>query len=137
MKLVEKIQIIDRKVIADSRGYFLKVLTGKEDFLPNHTGEIYLTSAKPREAKGGHYHHKANEWFTLLQGECRLELFDTVTHEEFAIILNASTPQTIFIPCSIAHVFINISQDSDFLLLAYTDQYFCPTDTVAFKFKSL
>lgn len=132
MKLAEKIQIIDRKILADSRGYFLKVLTGKEDNLPNYTGEIYLTSAKLNEAKGGHYHSKALEWFTLIQGECRLDLTDIETSEKISIILDATVPQTIFVPNNIAHIFVNTSSTSDFLLLAYTDQCFDPKDTIPY-----
>jgi dTDP-4-dehydrorhamnose 3,5-epimerase-like enzyme len=130
MKLADRIQIIDRRVIEDSRGYFLKVLTGKEDFLPVYTGEIYVTSAKPGEAKGGHYHPKANEWFTLIQGEAELKLVDILTGEKMQINLVASEPKTILVPNTIAHVFINHKIDSDFLLLAYSDQLFNTVDTI-------
>jgi len=131
MKLADKIQTIDRRIIADSRGYFLKVLTGKEDFLPSYTGEIYLTSAKPKEAKGGHYHPKANEWFTLLQGDAELKLVDIHTGEKMQISLSASEPKTIFVPNNIAHIFVNNSTDNEFLLLAYSDQLFDPIDTIS------
>lgn len=133
MKLADRIQIIDRRVIADSRGYFLKVLTGKEDSLPAYTGEVYLTSAKPGEAKGGHYHPKANEWFTLIQGEAELKLVDILTGERMQLNLVAFEPKTIFVPNAVAHVFINHKIDSDFLLLAYSDQYYIPEDTVLFN----
>lgn len=133
MGLIEKIQLIDRKIIADSRGYFLKVLTGKEEFLPAYTGEIYLTSAKPGEAKGGHYHPEANEWFTLLQGECVLKLVDIQTKESISISLSAQEPKTIFIPNNIAHIFCNTSDKNDFLLLAYTDVHYNPSDTIVFQ----
>lgn len=134
MNLENKIKIITRKLIPDSRGYFLKVLTGKEDGLPLHTGEIYITSAIPGEAKGGHYHPKANEWFTLLQGLCRLDLEDVSNNEKLSIHLDATIPQTVFIPNNIAHVFVNTSNTSDFLLLAYTDQLYVQEDTILFNF---
>jgi len=133
MKLAEKIQIIDRKTIADSRGYFLKVLTGKEDFLPTHTGEIYLTSAKPGEAKGGHYHPEANEWFTLIQGTCILNLVDIHTSESISIMLSSEEPKTIFVPNNIAHIFRNTSTKNSFMLLAYTDMHYNPDDTIPFE----
>jgi len=133
MALADKIQIIDRQILADSRGYFLKVLTGKEEFLPAYTGEIYLTSAKPGEAKGGHYHPKANEWFTLIQGKCLLKIVDVVTSECMSITLDANISQTIFLPSNVAHAFINTSYIDDFLLLAYTDQLYNPADTILFN----
>lgn len=133
MKLAERIQIIDRNILADSRGYFLKIMTGKEEFLPPYTGEIYLTAAKPLETRGGHYHLAANEWFTLLQGRCRLDLIDVLSLENISIELCAYRPKTIFVPNNVAHVFINTSSTDEFLLLAYTDRHFDPTDTIPYQ----
>ena len=86
MRLEEQIQIIPRNLIQDERGWFLKVITGKEDHLPQYTGEVYLTMAKPGQAKGGHFHRKANEWFTIIEGESVLKLEDTTTHEKMTYI---------------------------------------------------
>ena len=66
MKLEGRIKIIERKKIIDSRGWFLKVITGKEEYLPQFTGEVYLISANPGESRANHYHNEANEWFTLV-----------------------------------------------------------------------
>jgi len=131
--LKDKIKLIQRRKLSDSRGYFLKVLTGKEEKLPSYTGEIYITSALPAEAKGGHYHPKANEWFTLLQGECELKVEDVVSKDKLSIRLSADDPQTIYIPNNVAHVFINTALESDFLLLAYTDQLYDPSDTIMYN----
>ncbi|RZK45347.1 MAG: hypothetical protein EOO61_00195 [Hymenobacter sp.] len=134
MSLVEKIQVIDRRILSDDRGYFLKVLTGKEQFLPSHTGEIYVTSAKPNEAKGGHYHPKAKEWFTLLQGECVLKLVDIETGEKLSLSLSSTMPQTVYVPNNIAHIFINASVLEEFLLLAYSDELYDKEDTIYYEF---
>ena len=49
-------------------GGFLRVINGTE---PDNRFkcEVYITSAKPGESKGGHYHLMANEWFTLVKRE--------------------------------------------------------------------
>ena len=47
MSQIEKVQIINRRLISDERGWFLKAITGTEDGIPNHTGEVYLTMGKP------------------------------------------------------------------------------------------
>ncbi|MDR3654047.1 MAG: WxcM-like domain-containing protein [Paludibacter sp.] len=132
MSLASKIKIIERTRIEDSRGWFLKVITGKEENIPNYTGEIYLTNAVPNEAKGGHYHKAANEWFTLITGECELKLVDLITCEKLSIQLSASTPKTIYVPTNIAHIFMNNGTE-DFILLAYTDKLYNPTDTILFS----
>ena len=76
MALKDKIKIIPRRLIKDERGWFLKVITGTEDNIPDHTGEVYLTMGKPGQTKGGHYHPKAVEWFTLISGKAVLKLED-------------------------------------------------------------
>lgn len=131
MNILSKIKLIERKKIEDSRGWFLKVINGLEENLPSYTGEVYLTNATSGEAKGKHYHEKANEWFTLITGECELKLVDILTGEKLSINLSSETPQTIYIPNHIAHVFVNNSV-KEFILLAYTDQLFIPGDTISF-----
>lgn len=135
MSLSEKIISYKRKKIEDSRGWFLKVINGAESNLPRHTGEVYLTMATPGQMKGGHYHPLANEWFTLITGECILKLEDMETQERKEIHLNANDPVTIYVPSGIAHAFFNTSEEKDFILMAYSDQLFDPADTIQVEFK--
>lgn len=66
MAQIEKVHVIQRRLITDDRGWFLKVITGTEEGIPSHTGEVYLTMGEPGQAKGGHYHPEAVEWFTII-----------------------------------------------------------------------
>ena len=132
MSQIEKVQIINRRLIADERGWFLKAITGTEDGIPNHTGEVYLTMGKPGQAKGGHYHPNAVEWFTVIHGSAVLKLEDMQTHERRDIEMSLEKAITVFIPNNVAHVVVN-SSDDDFILLAYTDKLYDPKDTIAYK----
>lgn len=134
MSQIDKVQIINRRLIADERGWFLKAITGKEDGLPSHTGEIYLTMGKPGQAKGGHYHPEAVEWFTVIDGSAVLKLEDMDTHETREIEMSLEKAITVFIPNNVAHIVVNNS-DKDFILLAYTDKLYDPSDTIAYKFE--
>ena len=87
---------------------------------------------KPGQAKGGHYHPEALEWFTIIEGEALLKLEDINTHEKMELELKFEDAITIFVPNNIAHVFINNSDDN-FILLAYTDKLYNPDDTIAYK----
>lgn len=132
MALKDKIKIIPRRLIKDDRGWFLKVITGTEEDIPNHTGEVYLTMGKPGQVKGGHYHPEAVEWFTVIEGEAILRLMDIETKERLEIKMSLSKAITVFVANNIAHDFKNIG-DSDFIVLAYTDKLYDPKDTIAFN----
>lgn len=132
--LLYKIQVIDRKYLGDTRGWFLKVITGNEEFIQTYVGEVYLISALPGESRGGHYHAIAFEWFTLVEGNANLVLEDILTDEKLVLTLNANNPKTIMVPKYIAHRFDNIS-DRPFIVVAYTNVQFKPEDTIQFPLK--
>ena len=134
MSQIEKVRIIPRRLIADDRGWFLKAITGTEEDIPSHTGEVYLTMGKPGQAKGGHYHPEAVEWFTIIEGSAILKLEDMETHERMDIEMPFEKAQTVFIPNNVAHIVVNNS-DKDFILLAYTDKLYDPSDTIAYNIK--
>lgn len=129
--LKERAIIIQRKLIADDRGWFLKAITGTEECIPSRTGEVYLTMGKPGQAKGGHYHPEALEWFTIIEGSAVLKLEDIETHERLDIPMSLDKAITVFIPNNVAHIVVNDS-DKDFILLAYTDKLYDPKDTIPY-----
>ena len=131
MAQINKVHIINRRLIVDDRGWFLKVITGKEEGIPSHTGEVYLTMGKPGQAKGGHYHPEAVELFTIIEGSALLKLEDMETHERKDIEMSFEKAITVFIPNNVAHVVVNNS-DKDFILFAYTDKLYDPKDTIAY-----
>lgn len=131
--LSSRIRIIPRKKLSDQRGWFLKAMTGSEQDLPKNFGEIYLTMAKTGECKGGHYHPKALEWFTLIEGQATLDLVDIFSAEKYSIFLDSESPSTVFIPNNVAHIIKNVSS-KDATLLAYTDLAYDPKDTIKWDF---
>ena len=134
MSQIDKVRIIPRRLISDDRGWFLKAITGTEDNIPSHTGEVYLTMGKQGQAKGGHYHPEAVEWFTLVEGEAVLKLEDMKTHERRDIELSLEKAITVYIPNRVAHVVENRS-DKNFILLAYTDKLYDPKDSIPYTIK--
>jgi dTDP-4-dehydrorhamnose 3,5-epimerase-like enzyme len=130
--MIKRVQIINRRLIQDERGWFLKAITGKEESIPHHTGEVYLTMGKPGQMKGGHYHPLAVEWFIIIAGAATLKLEDVNTHERMEIKLRFQDARMVFVPNNVAHAFFNES-DEDFILLAYTDRLYDPADTIAYQ----
>ena len=134
MSQIEKVKVIPRRLLKDERGWFLKAITGTEENIPSHTGEVYLTMGKPGQTKGGHYHPEAVEWFTIVQGSAILKLEDMTTHERRDIPMSLDKAITVFIPNQVAHVVVNDSHE-DFILLAYTDKLYDPKDTIPYTIK--
>lgn len=134
MSQIEKVKVIPRRLLKDERGWFLKAITGTEENIPSHTGEVYLTMGKPGQTKGGHYHPEAVEWFTIVQGSAILKLEDMETHERRDIPMSLDKAITVFIPNQVAHVVVNDSHE-DFILLAYTDKLYDPKDTIPYTIK--
>lgn len=132
MAQIDKVQIIKRSLITDERGWFLKAITGTEENIPSHTGEVYLTMAKPGQSKGGHYHPEAVEWFTLIEGKALLKLEDVKTHQRKYIPMSLEKAESIFIPNGVAHIVVNLS-DQNIILLAYTDKLYDPKDTIPYS----
>ena len=91
---------------------------------------------KPGQAKGGHYHPKAVEWFTIIEGSAILRLEDINTHESKEIEMSLEKAITVFIPNNVAHIVVNNSENN-FILLAYTDKLYDPADTITYKFDKL
>lgn len=133
MSLINQVQFLSRRLIADERGWFLKVLDGGEEGLPGEVGEVYLTMAVPGQARGNHYHPDCAEWFTIVEGRALLMVADPVSGERAEWWLDATEPQTVCMPAGLAHVFVNPAKaEAKFLLIAYAALRYDPADTVPF-----
>lgn len=133
MSIEDKIRLIPRELKSDGRGWFLKVITGNEEHLSPQVGEIYLVMAHPGQMRGGHYHLRTNEWFTVIQGTAVAVIVDPVTGERLECRLDESNPVTLFVPSGIAHAFLNPEGNQNaMLLIAYADQFYDPLDTIHF-----
>ncbi len=135
MNLGDRIRRIARQRGADERGWFLKVIDGKEEFLPRGTGEFYVTMAIPGRQRGGHYHSICNEWFTVIQGFAEVILDDPATGERMMTCLSEEFPETLYVPAGVAHIFSNPEgSTTPFLLVAYADRAYDPEDTILYDF---
>lgn len=133
MRSIEEVELIPRRLIIDQRGWFLKVIEGKESGMSQGVGEVYLTMANPGQVRGNHYHLLANEWFTIVNGKARVILEDPSDGSRREFNLSSENPFTLFVPAGIAHCFVNSADSHEFLLVAYSDKYYDPNDTVPYS----
>ena len=127
---IELFEIIERRKIADQRGFFLKTMTGFEPGLPQIFGEIYVIKGDQGKARANHYHNIATEWFTLLQGKVKLNLQHIDTGQSASLLLTDEAPVTVQINPRVAHSLIGV-EELDYILMAYTDIRYDPVDTIA------
>lgn len=133
MRLIDQVRFLPRRLIADQRGWFLKVLDGGEEDLPGNVGEVYVTMALPGQARGNHYHPDCAEWFTIVQGRAQLLVADPRTGECADWTLDAADPQTVYIPAGLAHKFMNpANSETSFVLIAYAANRYDPADIVPY-----
>lgn len=119
---------------SDQRGWFVKPISGKEPGLEHLLGEFYLVMAVPGEVRGNHYHEKATEWFSLIQGKAQLHLLDIESGKRQIIELDAKNPQSIVVQPGVAHAFFNISSATEEIILtAFSNILYDTTDTIPYK----
>lgn len=131
MSRIEDVQIIPRRLIGDERGWFVKVIDGGEEHLPQRVGEVYLTQALPGQARGDHYHPKTAEWFTIVSGEAELIVQELDSGLRKSWTLSGTSPATVYVPAGLAHVFVNApTAQEPFILVAYAENRYDPEDTI-------
>jgi dolichol-phosphate mannosyltransferase len=106
------VQIVTQQRHSDSRGWLHKVLATSQSRCDLGSGEVYVTSAKAGEFKGGHLHRCMGEWFAVVQGNGALQLADPATGEEAEIELRAVRPRTVYVPPGIAHALVNTGRQT-------------------------
>lgn len=114
-------------VSRDHRGAFVKVL--EQEVVPSSNkpfGEIYLITAEKGCVRAGHYHRRATEYFSVIQGKGKLTLSWRTCSEEFQ--LDADEPMTVVVPPLVFHR-IEGASDRTMQLLAYSDQAYNINDT--------
>jgi glycosyltransferase involved in cell wall biosynthesis len=108
---VTGVRVIRQNRHEDPRGFLQKVLTTSQCDGHPPRGEVYVTSAKPGEAKGNHYHQRMGEWFAVVQGTGVLELCDPTTGARISVPLSSSEPSSVYVPAGLAHAVVNTGRN--------------------------
>lgn len=86
----------------------------------------YLTAAAPGAFKGYHLHRVRAARYVCIRGKMKIILYKPGTKEREEFILDASTPQRLFIPKDIATGLENIGTEEAWLI-NYPDPAYDPT----------
>ena len=121
------VRILSQARHEDARGFLQKILTASQCEGRVPQGEVYVTAARPGEAKGNHFHRRMGEWFAVVQGSGALQLRDPDTGARREIELAASNPRTVYVPAGLAHAVVNTGEDT-LICVAWAEGEHDPTD---------
>src|SRR3989344_7014954 len=115
------VEIRKLKVLEDDRGAFFEVI--RREHVGGDFGQIYITTAKPGQVKGNHFHERKEEWFCVIKGEGELVLKDNSTGKQRRIKMGESDKLVVKIPANISHAIRNTGKDTLILLAYITEPY--------------
>jgi dTDP-4-dehydrorhamnose 3,5-epimerase-like enzyme len=128
---LDEVRVVEQNRHQDSRGFVQKVLTATQCAGHPPRGEVYVTSARPGEAKGNHLHCRMGEWFSVVQGTGSVEICDPSTGSRLAIAVSADLPRSVYVPAGLAHAVVNRGTD-DLICVAWAEAEHDPADVHAF-----
>jgi dTDP-4-dehydrorhamnose 3,5-epimerase-like enzyme len=113
----------------DERGWLIELFKGSllDDKIK---GQVYSFSINPGAKRGNHYHKRKTEWFSILEGRCKLILEQDGEEEE--IILESENPLLVKVLPNVRHTFENENEEKA-IVIAYIDEEFNPNDPDTFR----
>lgn len=126
--LLNQVEIVTGRRRDDDRGW-LHVALGASQLPPGtRFGELYLVrSDRPGVRRGDHLHRNMDEWFSVVEGRCTLELLDPETGANRSIPLDAAVPRSVRVPAGLAHCLVNVGP-GPMLAVAWATGEYDPED---------
>jgi dTDP-4-dehydrorhamnose 3,5-epimerase-like enzyme len=124
---LDGVRVVDQPRHEDVRGFLQKVLTSSQCGGHPPRGEVYVTSARPGETKGNHFHCRMGEWFAVVQGEGSVEVADPSTGSRLAIRVSSTFPRSVYVPAGLAHAVVNRGE-GELICVAWAEAEHDPSD---------
>ena len=124
--VIDGVEIHRLTVRTDSRGWLAEILKAGAGVAPTF-GQIFATVALPGVTKGGHYHTRKVEWFSVVHGTARLVLYELATKRRQEVEMGEGNLVTVRIGPGVGHSITNTGP-GPMLLLVYAEEVFDPAD---------
>ena len=115
----------------DSRGWVAEIM-GPRDVRSLGFGQLIVTTAKPGQIKGNHYHKRKTEWYCVLKGKGILYLKENKTGKIQEISLEEKKLSLVEIPPNYTHSIKNAGSD-DIYVISYTNEPFNELDKDTYR----
>ena len=73
--MIEGVQIKQLKRNADERGFLMEMIRSTDEFFTKF-GQCYVSLNYPGVVRAWHYHKKQEDYFVVVQGMCKVGLYD-------------------------------------------------------------
>lgn len=129
--LIKGVMRVSLQAMGDDRGRFVETFR-KAWFPQRDWGRVQgnASYSKAGVLRGLHYHHRQVDYWFLVSGRIRVGLHDlrpsSPTHgSNQVLVLDAATPQGVYIPAGVAHGFVALT---DMVLTYLVDNYYDGSD---------
>ena len=119
------------EVKKDDRGWLAEILRAEDIGKKPLFGQILVTTAKPGQTKGNHYHLRKREWYCVIKGKGEVAVIDRKTREVSKYELGDDNFSLLEIPIGKLHTITNIG-DEEMILLVYISEPFNKDDPDTF-----
>jgi UDP-2-acetamido-2,6-beta-L-arabino-hexul-4-ose reductase len=109
-----KLKIYEVKKHADHRGWLCEIL--REDLIRNKIAQIHVSLSKKGILRGGHYHKRKFEWFSVIRGRARFYFKNLKSGQEREIELSGDDLRVIEVPPFVHHKVQSLTQNMLFLV---------------------
>ena len=120
-----KLNIKKLIVKKDARGWLAEVIS-QEDVDKKKFGLVLITTARPGQVKGNHYHKKKKEWYCVIKGRGLLRIWRENTDENKELEIGERNMVLVEIPTGYFHS-IKALGNQEMYLLAYMSEAFNPS----------
>jgi UDP-2-acetamido-2,6-beta-L-arabino-hexul-4-ose reductase len=109
-----ELKVFTVKKHVDHRGWLSEIL--REDLVKNKIAQIHVSVSKKGIFRGGHYHKRKVEWFSVINGKARFFFKNLQTGEEREVELSGEDLKVIEVPPFVYHKVKSLSQNMLFLV---------------------
>ncbi len=125
--MIEGVQIKQLKRNADERGFLMEMIRSTDEFFTKF-GQCYVSLNYPGVVRAWHYHKKQDDYFVVVQGMCKVGLYDMREGSRTkgvaeAHYLGDNNNIVLRIPIGVAHGYKTVGTQPSLLINFPTEVY--------------
>ena len=125
--MIDGVQIKQLKRNADERGFLMEMIRSTDEFFTKF-GQCYVSLNYPGVVRAWHYHKKQEDYFVVVQGMCKVGLYDMREGSPTkgvaeAHYLGDNNNIVLRIPIGVAHGYKTVGTEPSLLINFPTEVY--------------